>query len=331
MNGKELYNFELPQKTAAQLADMLAYRIKAGHYAPGDPMPSCRELARKLRMDKNTVNKSYQMLKKRGLVQSIVGKGVFATTQLTVPAAGSQVREAIDATVWQARALGVQEDELWMLLIDAIWRYYGVTHANLVLIECNEFEARHMARQLEAQLQMPVDTALLSDFLSNKEHFIENYDFLLTTFHHLSALTDASNLDNRQIQVIGLHSLPVVENMLQIARAKKGTKVGVVCSTEPSVNSLTGLVKSNNADIKVYSHLMTNKDGLERFVAEMDLIIDTMSTHQFVQELASDAAIITIAFEINDQSLDFLKTAVFRFVKEKIKHSLAPSLSSSPT
>jgi hypothetical protein len=118
--------------------------------------------------------------------------------------------------------------------------------------------------------------------------------------------------------------------MLQIARAKKGTKVGVVCSTEPSVNSLTGLVKSNNADIEVHSHLMTDKDGLERFVAQMDLIIDTMSTHQFVQELVADNSVITIAFEINDQSLDFLKTSVFQFVKEKIKHSLAPSLSDSP-
>jgi DNA-binding transcriptional regulator YhcF (GntR family) len=315
-------DFEPPQRTAAQLADLIAQRIITGQYAAGDTLPSCREQARDLHMHKNTVNKAYRLLEKRGLVNTVVGKGVFVTGPHGADTFdGNQVQEGIDAAIWQARAFGTAENELWQLVADAVWKYYGATQAQLVLIECNEWEALNMAQQLESHLHFPVKTALLPEFLSNAEYYADAFDLVVTTLHHLSVVrgADASTRN----KAIGLHSLPIVENMLQIAEAKKGTIVGVVCSTEPSVSTLTGLVSSYNADIVVYSHLMTDRAELAQFITQVDLIVDTMSTHKVVHELAPKTPAITVAFKIDEQSIEFLKLELLKLVKQRVKQSSA--------
>jgi GntR family transcriptional regulator len=315
-------DFEIPQRTAAQLADLVAQRIIAGQYAAGDKLPSCRELARDLHMDKNTANKAYRLLEKRGLVKTVIGKGVFVVGRRGAdPYDGNQVQEGIDAAIWQARAFGTAENELWQLVADAVWKYYGASQAHLVLTECNEWEALNMAQQLESHLHFPVKTALLPEFLSNAEYFADSFDLVVTTLHHLSVVRGAgASIRNK---TIGLHALPIVENMLQIAEAKKGTRVGVICSTEPSVSTLTGLVSSYNADIVVYSHLMTDRPQLARFIAQVDLVVDTMSTHEFVHMLAPKTPAITVAFKIDEQSIEFLKLELLKLVKRRVQKSTA--------
>jgi DNA-binding transcriptional MocR family regulator len=59
------------------IAEAISSDIAAGRLAPGDRLPPQRDLAQRLSLDFTTVARGYVEASKRGLVESIVGRGTF--------------------------------------------------------------------------------------------------------------------------------------------------------------------------------------------------------------------------------------------------------------
>lgn len=63
-----------PQSLHQQLVAQLRYLIARGHFRPGTPLPSTRELARQLGISFHTVRKAYQQLETEGFVHRQSGR-----------------------------------------------------------------------------------------------------------------------------------------------------------------------------------------------------------------------------------------------------------------
>ena len=61
-----------------QLRDALRARLLGGAFAPGQRLPSSRELSALLHVSRNTVDEAYRMLEGEGLVRIVRGQGAFA-------------------------------------------------------------------------------------------------------------------------------------------------------------------------------------------------------------------------------------------------------------
>ncbi len=60
-----------------QIENLVQFAVASGKLKPGDQLPSVRELAEKLKLNPNTVAKSYRDLEVMGLVYTRRGMGVF--------------------------------------------------------------------------------------------------------------------------------------------------------------------------------------------------------------------------------------------------------------
>src|ERR1700730_5544490 len=67
-NGESLYD---------QLVNSLESAIEEGGLAPGDRLPSERELATSLKLSRTTTTKAYRELESRGVLRRHVGRGTF--------------------------------------------------------------------------------------------------------------------------------------------------------------------------------------------------------------------------------------------------------------
>src|ERR1700694_3362137 len=63
--------------TAAEIELVLEARIRDGHYAEGSRIPTVRELAEQLGVNKNTVARAYQALERKGYLELTRGRGAF--------------------------------------------------------------------------------------------------------------------------------------------------------------------------------------------------------------------------------------------------------------
>ena len=69
--------FSQPKGIYQQIADQIRDRILAGEWRGGERIPSVRELATNIGVNPNTVNKSYQALLDREIIENQRGIGYF--------------------------------------------------------------------------------------------------------------------------------------------------------------------------------------------------------------------------------------------------------------
>ena len=94
----------------AQICESLRSQIKAGVLAPGDRLPSVRELAAELTINPNTIQRAYRELETQGLIASVPVKGRFICA---IPHSSPTARsawDALDEAVRQLAAMGVDTE-----------------------------------------------------------------------------------------------------------------------------------------------------------------------------------------------------------------------------
>src|ERR1700730_14751832 len=68
-----------------QLARKIRERIRSGDLAPGDPLPSTRDLASELKLSRNTAVYAYERLISEGYLESSSRAGIFVSRSITMP------------------------------------------------------------------------------------------------------------------------------------------------------------------------------------------------------------------------------------------------------
>jgi GntR family transcriptional regulator len=112
-------NFKSGKPTYLQITDQVKYAAASGNLRAGDQLPSIRELAEQLRINRNTVSKAYTELEHEGVVETQHGRGVFVTgnaSPFKKRVRDEILAESVDAAIVQAHHFQVKDDELMELL-----------------------------------------------------------------------------------------------------------------------------------------------------------------------------------------------------------------------
>ena len=108
-----------------QLKNRIVYLISSGYYKPGDKLPTVRDLAIKLKINYNTVNKVYRSMETSGLIMSKRGRGTFVAENPAFDDEDS-LESTIDAMmgdfIRQCEELGMTREEIAGRLQDKISR-----------------------------------------------------------------------------------------------------------------------------------------------------------------------------------------------------------------
>lgn len=102
-----------------QLFQQLRQRIVSGQLAPGEQVPSVRELSTELKINLLTVAKVYQLLEREGLVETRRGLGTFVLdghTTRSLIEKRKLIADAVEQVVSEAQHLALEEIEVVKLI-----------------------------------------------------------------------------------------------------------------------------------------------------------------------------------------------------------------------
>ena len=115
-------NYKDPRPIYEQVRDALRQLILSGASAPGEKLPSVRELAASLAINPNTIQRSYRELEALGLINTVPGKGAFAATDgAAAHRRTHELYQQLSAAVQELKLLGVQRSDV----ISAAEEAYG--------------------------------------------------------------------------------------------------------------------------------------------------------------------------------------------------------------
>jgi len=100
-----------------QVKDGLRQLMLSGVLTENAKLPSVRELAVKLTINPNTIQRAYRELEAEGYIVSIPGKGSFVAADGGAhDARKAEIKKKLLAAAEELRAIGVSEDELMAML-----------------------------------------------------------------------------------------------------------------------------------------------------------------------------------------------------------------------
>lgn len=100
-----------------QIMDDLRQQIALGVLPPGDRLPSVRELAARLSINPNTIQRAYRQLEMEGWICTVAGKGCFVCERPSQAwEEEKQLMDQFTQTVRQLLALGHTRQELASML-----------------------------------------------------------------------------------------------------------------------------------------------------------------------------------------------------------------------
>ncbi len=107
-----------------QIVNQIQSQLASGILAAGDQLPTVRALAEELRVNFNTVARSYRMLDESGVISTQQGRGTYITEKPPPEVSERLRRESLDSLtsryVRDARRLGFSSGEIRQKLEDQL-------------------------------------------------------------------------------------------------------------------------------------------------------------------------------------------------------------------
>lgn len=232
-----------------QLQTQIRHLISTGSLKPGMQLPTVRQLAGFLRINRNTVARALGALYQDGYLESHQGRGTYVAERPPARegrAARSLERLAHDA-LERARRLGFSQEELVATLAAHAPQRRDAKTGRLaaVLVECNSEELTRYGEQIEAELPLKLERMLVDEFearAAREPGFLMGCRLILTTFFHIHEVKRALPHDGPP--AVALLSEANISVLLRLTELPEGTTVGLVCSTPRGSQNLLRSVQS---------------------------------------------------------------------------------------
>ncbi len=291
-----------PNSTSAQLKQVLLDRIVTGYYPLGSKLPSVREIASDLGINRNTVSKVYRELARDGITRLVAGKGVFVQTRPDVRAGDNfghlELDREITEVARRARLYGLSQGSFMDLVSRAAAQTFQ--DRTIAFVECNTADAVELARDLGLYLGERVDPVPLAELQKRPQAIAQNYDLICTTFFHLTEINET--LPGAEHKIFGVQVTPRAEVLLKLTRYTAQHRLGIVVANRRTLESVLRIIQTY-CQASVEPIILSEVGSKLSFPRKIDAVVDTLSTHELVARRFKKVPHITITYRADSQSL----------------------------
>lgn len=220
-----------------QLKEQLKFLILNGDLGPGAKLPTTRQLAGFLRINRNTVLRAYQELAREGLIDCRQGRGCVVVEERPPDAAQpvpARLLGIIDGAIEQARELGVSADDFATTAYARAKQRWDVQgQRRIVFVECDAQTAADFALVIQERLDVEVIPLVLQDLehpTTETEQHLREARAVATTFFHIEEVEHLLAWTGKEL--VALTVKPHLEALVRVAGIPRGTSVALVCVDE---------------------------------------------------------------------------------------------------
>ncbi|AWM43429.1 GntR family transcriptional regulator [Bacillus sp. NEAU-CP5] len=113
--------FQSSKPIYLQIADRVYYRLIRSELSPGDKLPSVREMAVQMKVNPNTIQRTYSEMERLGIVETRRGQGTFIAerSDLKAELKDRLTKDVFKRFIQEMAELGLSPEEM----LDGIKRY----------------------------------------------------------------------------------------------------------------------------------------------------------------------------------------------------------------
>jgi len=302
----------------SEIERAILLRIARKDYTPGQQIPTCEALALELGANKNTVSKAYRSLAAKGYLLTRAGFGTFVSRRplrMSLDGSLDGITGLVSLAAQEAKLSGLSVAQFRSFVDDVVAQAYGQAGPRIGFIECNRRDATMLSRDLQMAVAHPIEPLLIDDVVADPERYLREYSILAVNITHLSAVETAlggKSNGSRRAEVFGMHIPIDPDSLIQVARLRAGTRVGIVCDLKQTLIALTGMVDAFNPGLEVAGCLSKERSALTKLVQSSDVLLVTPSAAERKRVIDSESPVVTLAFRPDARSVEQLAVLIAR-------------------
>jgi GntR family transcriptional regulator len=279
---------------SVQLTEQLKGLIRRGALTSGTRLPSVRDLAGFLRINRNTVVRALADLERQGYIRTHHGKGTFVTTELPDGNHAADLEALVEQTLRAAVDRGLDAEAIGLALLTA--RRGGQQPAaavRLLFVASTGSSLRRFKRNLEESLPAVVDVLRVDEL--ERRHgepgFLDRYALVMTTFFHVEEVE--ALLVSDRAPVVALLLAASMDTLLRLLRLPAGTSVGVICEDHEATENLhRSLERSGLGRLNLLSAALDDRTGVTSVLNRAQLVVTLSDCVDELRALAPDVELL---------------------------------------
>lgn len=305
---------------ATQIRDQIVAAIGGGHFEPGDRLPTIRQLAEFLDINRNTVAQAYRQLEGEGYLSTRAGGGTtVADTAATTDAL--RVR-ALRELVWQA--LRTAEDAGFTAREFAELAYFESAQQRLrpAILVVDEYagELTFLSEAIRTALpDAEIHGMLLPELaeISAAERALRltRFDFALVPFYCLDQVTPLlAGCDLPSLAAGVGPSLKVLERIREVSAGKR---VAIVCSEPTGPEYMERALRRAGVTFGEVCHANLAETELAGVVTGAEVVIASEGSAVAVRALATAQDVITYSAILSAESLATIRSYADYVIRQR--------------
>ena len=228
-------DLDTSQGIKRQIKQRIKELIRGGGLKAGQRVPSSRQLAQTLGVNRNTAWAAYRELTAEGWLTSGKGRGTRVSDR-PGRVEMNELEESFRMILEQGSDLGLDWRETAQRLQGYVDQRASLANRRVLVVECNPEALEHISAQLERQLGLRPRRALIQDLARASRPPQEDLDLIVCGFNHLGQLK--ALFPHLAVPVLGVMLQPDLEVMSELLTRPAGDRVGMVCVNRLSTKSL---------------------------------------------------------------------------------------------
>lgn len=299
-----------PLSIKGQIKRQIRIMIDCRKLVPGQPLPSAKDLANLLGVNRNTVADAYRELAAEGILKTLVGSGTFVREDV-VAASTDVLEEIFDEAFEKAVAAGFGPDRITDVLLGRITTHFGSTAgARVLVVECNDPGLETISRALRSEFSVETVEVLIQDLETQRgrsQGLLSEVDLVVCGLNHIEELKKVAS--DIHVEIVAVMFNPHIQVMNELIRLPPGTKVGLTCVNQRSTESFfREIILSGGSSLITMWAGQDNADGLKALVEQCHVILATSFVYDRIISMAApDTRVVKVSLSIDRANLDLIR------------------------
>lgn len=291
---------------AAQARAVLRDAIQRGMYAPGSRLPSTRELASQLGINRNTATKIYAELARENLIELPTNRPPIVVGNLVPVSANvfhQRLSDALEPVLLESQLVGLSPADTTHLLSQIASDFFARYQTPRIFVaECNEIDARSYAYELTDRLGAVVRPILMSQLGQ-----IEAADIVVTPLFHLREVRDL--LQGKTNRVIGAVVSARSSDIARIAATVTTGPLGIVAVNLTAAERLRRLL-GFQIDVPMLTASTSQPETLEAMRGNVECVVCTVRADNETWKRMPEVPFLLVRYQTDERSIEQVRLEV---------------------
>lgn len=303
-------NRKSPLGIKDQIKRQIRIRVEKGELFPAQALPSAKDMAAILNVNRNTVSLAYKEMASEGLLRIVVGSGTFVNEGKVISNT-KELDKIFEKALKKAKDLGFSTEQITDFFLTRLSIYSSSPEGRCILVvDCNHEAMEDISNTLKRELGVETESVLIQTLEEKPDKasdYLKGKDLVVCGFNHAEEFRRV--VPQSSVDMVAVLLKPDVRIMNELLQLNPEIHVGFACANQRSTETFykSSFFSGGSALTRIWAGL-DNSAKLKKMLDRCSVIFATNYVYERIHKMTGPKSrIIKVDLTIDPANIELVR------------------------